>query len=60
MTTDTEAEALARILYAVYSESISKSLWTFEDLRPHEQTAWIILAQWVIATKENEETPDHK
>ena len=59
MTTDAEAEALARILYAIYSESISKSLWTFEELQPYEQTGWLMVAQWIIASRDND-IPDHK
>lgn len=59
MPQDTEGEALAMVLYSIYWEAIGKQFWQWDELAPDERTAWIMVAQYVLAGLDND-VPDHK
>lgn len=57
---DTEGEDLAQLLYQIYQEAFGKSLWTWQGIRQEERTAWIMVAQHILAGYEVKQEPDHR
>lgn len=47
------------VLYSIYWEAIGKQFWQWDELAPEERTAWIMVAQYILAGLGNE-VPDHK
>lgn len=57
---DNEEIALAYLLYTIYYEAIGSDHWAWDELAPEEREAWVQISQYILATYETKETPDHR